>query len=85
VKAGTIQRRQDREDGRALRELEEALPGGWGFSVSADGPGYVVRATSYKGTEVEAWSACDHLDICQCPLPTIAQAADACREALAKA
>lgn len=75
-------------DGVALAALREALPMGWGFSVAGDGPGYVARATSHQGIEAEAWSACQdamHLvggDPCDCPTPTIAEAADAARLAL---
>ena len=69
---------QDALDGAALRRLREALPEGWTVAVSTE-------AASYRG----AWmvsrrrsgtdeAASEHY------AATIAEAADACREALPK-
>ena len=72
---------QDRADGAALRRLREALPEGYGFDLSAtqgDGDGHPYSAAIWNergdelGDPMRAW------------YPTIAEAADACREALPK-
>lgn len=65
---------RDAEDGRALRELREALPGGWVYEAGqhANRAGqYVVRLL-------------DEMDLVQVryTMATIAGAADACRKAL---
>ncbi len=64
---------QDQEDGRALRELREAGVADYEVIHYADGT-VLLRAKAPSG---RGWMS--HLG------PTIAAAADACREALVKA
>jgi hypothetical protein len=75
MKAGTIQRRQDREDGRALRELREVLTPDETFDVS------VTRRDPWV---VEAWHLPSLRHLGQAKDRSLAVAADTLREALGK-
>ncbi len=62
---------RDAEDGRALRELREALPDEWEVAIDSRSTGWVCRLYDRdEKAQVRMYG------------PTIAAACDACREAL---
>lgn len=57
----------------AAVERIEAL--GFVWSIKPDGPGWRANAYTDRGAMVaEAWSGCDHMERCDCPPPTAAEA-----------